>query len=120
MSLDLKLNPLHDLSIEDRNLVIVDGAAQVRQQIKISLMTWLGEYFLDDTFGVPYLESILVKSPSRNEIESVLRARINDVPGVDRVIGMTLDIDRQRRTLAVSFTASTPEGLVRDVVTITE
>ncbi len=118
MSLDLKLNAGHDLALDGGNAVLVDGAARVKQQIRVTLLTWLGEYFLDTTFGVPFLESILVKRPNRNEIEAVLRQRINAVPGVTGVTRMQLDIERQRRTLAVSFEANTDEGLVADTITL--
>lgn len=120
MTMDLKLNGAHDLAVEAGNGVLVDGAARVKQQIRVTLQTWLGEYFLDTTFGVPYLESILVKRPSRTEIESILRNRINDVPGVSRVTSMQLDIDRQRRSLSVVFQASTDEGVIADTIIISE
>ncbi|HFF6216699.1 hypothetical protein [Stenotrophomonas maltophilia] len=118
MSLDLKLNAAHDLAVDGTNVVLVDGASRVRQQIKVTLMTWFGEYFLDVTFGVPYLESILVKRPNRSEIEAVLRQRINDVPGVTGVTSMQLNIDRERRQLEVSFQANTDEGLIADTITL--
>jgi len=120
VSLDLKLNAGHDLAVEQTKGVLVDGAARIKQQITVTLLTWLGEYFLDTTFGVPYLESILVKRPSRTEIEAVLRSRINDVPGVSRVNSMQLTIDRGRRSLQVIFEASTLEGLVADTITLSE
>lgn len=120
MTMDLKLSGVHDLAVESSNGVLVDGAARVKQQIKVTLKTWLGEYFLDTTFGVPYLESILVKSPSRTEIEAVLRNRINDVPGVTRVTSMQLDIDRERRQLQVAFKAATDEGLIADTIILSE
>ncbi|PZT35153.1 hypothetical protein A7X93_00680 [Stenotrophomonas maltophilia] len=118
MSLDLKLNAVHDLAVDGTNVVLVDGASRVRQQVKVTLMTRFGEYFLDVTFGVPYLESILVKRPNRSEIEAVLRQRINDVPGVTGVTRMQLNIDRERRQLEVSFQANTDEGLIADTITL--
>ncbi|HEL5025741.1 TPA: hypothetical protein UOA81_000910 [Stenotrophomonas maltophilia] len=118
MSLDLKLNAAHDLAVEQTKGVLVDGAARIKQQIRVTLMTWFGEYFLDTTFGVPYLESILVKRPNRSEIEAVLRQRINDVPDVNAVTSMLLNIDRERRQLEVRFQASTDDGLIADTITL--
>ncbi|MDT3454619.1 hypothetical protein ROV80_05090 [Stenotrophomonas pavanii] len=118
MTFDLKLSPMHDLALAGTEVVLVGGVARVKQQIKVTLMTWFGEYFLDVTFGVPYLESILVKNPNRSEIEAVLRKRINDVPGVNAVSSMQLNIDRERRQLEVTFQASTDEGLVADTITL--
>jgi len=118
VSIDLKLNAGHDLALDSTCVVLVDGAARVRQQIKVTLLTWLGEYFLDVTFGVPYLESILVKRPNRAEVESVLRQRITAVPGVLRVTRMDIQIDREARQLRVDFQAATSEGLVTDLITL--
>lgn len=113
MSYDLELDPkTHDLVIAaPGDMRLVDGAARVAQQIKVTLLMFLGEWFLDTTFGVPYLEEVLVKNPKFAGINALLRARIIDVPGVERIRTMSFDFDRQRRTLAVTFNAETPFGL---------
>lgn len=114
MSYDIQLDPLtHDLVIvPPGDIQLVDGAARVAQQIKITLLMFLGEWFLDTDFGVPYLEQILVKNPKFAGINALLRARILNVPGVTRILSLTMDMDRARRELVVSFAAETPFGLV--------
>lgn len=98
MSFDLKLDASHDLALSRTNdLQLIEGAARVRQQIKVTLLTFLGEWFLDDTWGVPYLEKIMVKSPKRAEIENVIRAKVRDVPGVISVPTVQVEIDAQAR-----------------------
>jgi len=119
MSIDLKLDRNHDLSLSRRNdLVLIDGAARVRQQIEVTLLTFLGEWFLDDTWGVPYLEKIMVKAPSRAEIENIVRAKVRDVPGVTSVPTVQIEIDAARRQGRITLPdIQTDEGLVTVAVT---
>lgn len=113
MSYDLALHiTSHDLRIaRNGDLLLQDGADRVAQQVKVTLLTFLGEWFLDTSFGVPYLEDIMVKNPKWGAINAILRARIIDVPGVTRVTQLDLDFDRRERALTVVFSANTPYGL---------
>lgn len=120
MSVDLKLSSQHDLLFKNNRLVLVDGANQKAQQIKIALLTFLGEWFLDTSIGVPYFEQILLKSADKVKVENVFRQKIIAVKGVKRVIKLETKIDRQARLLFVSFEAETIAGLVADTVEIGE
>jgi hypothetical protein len=102
--------------IKQYEIVPINGADKVAQQIKITLLAFLGEWFLDVTFGVPYLEDIMVKNPRMSTIEVILRAHINAVPHVIRLETFTLAFDRARRTLAVNFVAQTDYGPIQDSV----
>jgi hypothetical protein len=88
----------------------------VAQQIKINLLTILGEWFLDDTWGVPYLEEILIKNPHLASVETILRDHISSVPGVTRIVSLGLGWDRQARTLAVEFACETDMGPISETV----
>lgn len=113
MSYDIQLDPTtHDLTIASSgDLLMVDEARRVAQQIKVTLLAFLGEWFLDTDFGVPYLEDILVKNPKWATVNAVLRARIVDVPGVTRVRRLDLEMNRAQRALSVTFEAETFYGL---------
>ena len=80
--------------------------------MKIALLTFLGEYFLDPNEGVPYIESILVKNPDRILIESILRATASRVRDVLQVLELTLLIDHKNRKLGVAVVVYTPYGPV--------
>ncbi|AMG45531.1 hypothetical protein AL520_14575 [Achromobacter xylosoxidans] len=119
MALDLALANDGDLALDLLGRTrMIRGADRVRQQVKVTLLAFLGEWFLDTTFGVPYFEEVLVKNPDRSAIEAVLRSRILGVPGVTRVGRLALDVERTLRALRVSFEAETTEGLASDVVTL--
>lgn len=102
----------HDLLIIDGDLKLIDGAERIAQQIKITLKFMLGEWFLDTSKGVPYLERILVKNPNMNHIRAIFRERILDVPGVTGINKLSLALDRKNRALSVSFEAETTAGLL--------
>lgn len=114
MSIDLMLDSAHDLALSRGNdAVLVDGQKQIAQQIEITLLTFLGEWFLDTSFGVPYFESILVKAPNRAEIESIIRAKIRDVPGVINVPMVDVQIDAVQRHARIEARGiTTNEGLI--------
>lgn len=84
MSVDLKLSSQHDLLFKNHRLVLVDGANQKAQQIKIALLTFLGEWFLDTSIGVPYFEQVLLKTVDKVKVENIFRQKIIAVKGVKR------------------------------------
>jgi hypothetical protein len=94
----------------------INGADKVAQQIKINLLSFLGEWFLDITYGVPYLEDILVKNPRMAVVETIFRHHILDVPHVTRIDALSLDWNRKYRLLGVEFTCSTDYGPITDSV----
>ena len=91
-----------------------EGADRVAQQIKINLMSFLGEWFLDTTYGVPYLQDIMIKNPKMSSVESILRSHINSVPDVKRIDSLALDWDRRSRILGVTFSADTELGPIKE------
>ena len=101
-----------DILLQDNDLMIIDNAERVAQQILITLRFWFGEWFLDTTQGVPYLEYILIKNPNENHIRQILSEAILSVEGVQAVDEMTLDFDAKNRRLYVEYSASTDYGLL--------
>lgn len=129
MADDLALNRLtHDMvwhpiplisapkQIQKYEIWPINGADKVAQQIKINLLTFLGEWFLDDTLGVPYLEEILVKNPRMASVETILRNHISSVPNVIRIVSFGLGWDRAKRTLVVEFACDTDLGPIKESV----
>jgi hypothetical protein len=120
MSYDLALNRRdHDLVFEPLasgkySIIALEGADRVAQQIKINLLAFLGEWFLDITFGVPYLEQVLVKNPRMAAVETILRRHIKSVPNVKKVTSLSFDWDRRLRYLVVFFEADTDLGPIHD------
>lgn len=102
----------HDLVIIDGDLLLIDNAERVAQQIKIQLKSFLGEWFLDTTYGMPYWERILVKNPNQSQIRNIFRQKILAVDDVTAVTSLSLAIDKRERALTVNYEAATAYGLV--------
>lgn len=116
--IDLKLDSQHDLMVKEGKLVLVSGANLVAQRIKITLLTFLGEWFVDTTIGIPYLEQVLVKPADKTKLENIFRKKILSVEGVKKVMSIDTLIDRAERSLSIEFTVETGEGVLRDVVEV--
>ena len=105
---DLALSKSGDLLInESGDFTIIDS---VRQGIQIKLRWIKGEWVFNPEMGVPYFESILVKTPNRALIEKTLRDQILSVGSIN------LAMDKKKRTLSAKFTAKTTEGEVESEV----
>lgn len=101
-----------DLVLKDGDLLLIDNAERVMQQVLISLREWLGEWFLNTRDGVPYLEYILVKNPNENHIGQVLSDAILVVEGVESITSMDFTFNRVLRTLTVEYEAKTAYGFI--------
>lgn len=113
MSLDLKLDPLtHDLEYTDYDLVITDEKEQLIQNLKIRLLFFLGEWFLDVTRGVPYFEEILIKNPNQARVESILKEQILETENVNEMLEFNLNYDNINRVLSVRFSVDTTFGII--------
>lgn len=112
---DIALNiASNDLVIKNNDLILIDNAERVAQQVLITLRFWLGEWFLDTREGVPYLEYILVKNPNMSHIKQILTEKIKSVDGVNSIVSLNFDFRRIRRELYVDFEINTDYGLITE------
>ena len=109
---DIALDTNHDLLVTGIDLVLVDDAEQVRQQLLIKLKLWQGEWFLDTEFGTPYLQQILGKQLTMSGAIVALRKSILEVQGVTQITSFDYQFDRATRTIKIQFTVNTPHGLI--------
>jgi len=99
---DIALNAVtHDLQICDGDLLLIDQRDRVAQQIKIRLLFFRGEWFLDTEEGVPYFQEIFKKPGDQLIVEARIKEAILEVPGVTGIKSLELDYDEQRRCLGV-------------------
>ena len=106
---DIKLNSSGDLDISTYDFEFVLDADYISQKLIIVLRTFLGEWFLDISAGIPYFEDILKKNYDPIRVESVLKSAILDVPGVDQITAFDMTLNSPRE-LVVSFTVTTDFG----------
>ena len=112
---DLKINETTgDLEIgTDGDLIIIDGIDAIRQNLRIRLQLFRGDWFLDTRLGIPYFEEVLRKAPDLNVVQSLLRDAIRTTEGVTEITEFELDFIGATRRLTLDFRAKTTEGPLR-------
>lgn len=88
MAATLQLSPDGDLTLDSaRNIAVLADPAALAQDAASAIKTFLGEYYLDVTIGVPWLQQIIgkppgVPPPSLALIKQLLVDAALTVPGV--------------------------------------
>ena len=88
---DFLLNECGDLDYSEGRLTVVTGVDAIRQRWLIHIRTFLGEWFLDQSIGVPYYQRVLRKAVSRQVLKQVFRDATLAVPGVLQVVSVIVD-----------------------------
>ena len=102
---DFLLNPCGDLDYTGGTLTIVTGVDAIRQRWLIYIRTFLGEWYLDQSIGIPYYQRVLKKAVSRQGLKQVFKDGTLQVPGVLQVISVVVDsLDVAARTAEVTVT----------------
>lgn len=115
--IDLKLDSqTHDLVVENFDLQFVTGIDHVVQNLKINLLFFQGEWFLDTLKGVPFYTDIFVKNPDLTVVDNILKATILEVDNVNELLSYDSDYDNSIRKYTVTFQVDTDFG----TVTLTE
>jgi len=100
-----RVTPIGDLDLSAGSRSFVRGKDYIAQKIRQRLGFFKGEWYKDTTLGVPWLQDVLIKSPSLEVVRSVVRRAILAVPGVTSVPKCFVDFDTQTRVVVITFTA---------------
>lgn len=101
------LNSSNDIFLSKGSFKTVEEGAEVVQHVRTRLLFYYGEWFLDKSAGTPYLESIFVKPADLGLIESILKQRILETPGIEKLTEFSMAFDGVDRSLSISFSAET-------------
>jgi hypothetical protein len=108
---DLKLLDSGELAIDNFDLVIVTGVDALVQRLAIKLRHFLGEWFLDTSFGVPYYEHVMKKNPDPAQMHAAFTNAILSTPGVVRLLEYDIFFDPFDRELQVDARILTVDGV---------
>jgi len=86
---------------DDGSLAVVLDAEAVGQHVRQRLKTFEGEWFLDNTAGVPWLQEILGKGYDPALSEAVIKGEILDTHGVTELADFNIGYSRATRELLV-------------------
>lgn len=106
----------NDGDIVTSGVVWATDAEAVAQTVKTRLRLFLGEYFRDNTVGVPWLSQvngnpgILAKGFSQDQVESLIRLTISRTDGVLQILYFHSTYDITARQISIEATILTKFG----------
>lgn len=100
---DIKLDNNGDFDLDRGDFLFIDNDQRIIQQIKIRLLTWSNEWFLDKDVGIDYLDIFQEKQNTGALIENLIRDTISDIENVVSVDSVAVKTDNKNRTLTVNF-----------------
>lgn len=106
------------LNTDTGDLVFVNGACPVTQhqadvvaqRLRITLYTFYGEWFLNPSVGVPYMQQIFGKVRSKSIVDLIFQGIISADPGVIEIVTFRSEITSSRgysMTFSVRVTDNT-------------
>lgn len=121
MAIGFKLDNDGDLSIgSDGHIPLLSTFQEaVKQRLQIKFRTFQTEWWLDVTFGIPWLRSandtgtILGKGLSKPEIDAVLISEARKDPDVLEITNFVSTLNKFTRAYDVNFECVAREGLLR-------
>lgn len=94
-----------ELAIENNSFVLVEGPEEIEQLLTQRLNTFLGEWFLDKSIGIPYFQEILKKNPNPSDIEAIFVDKITKTTGLKELNSLEILIDSSIREMRINFNA---------------
>ena len=92
----LLLNASGDIELDQfKNLKMIEGAEEIKQQIRNILLTNRGEWFLNLNFGTPWMQ-LFRNEITKEDLEQELITIIEDIEGVEKV-EVSFKLDREIR-----------------------
>lgn len=118
--MDLKLDQF------DSDLIWVNGpltkadvtqpfTENVRQRLLIRLRTYEGEWFMDTTYGVPYMQSILGRKTPKPTVDRILQEEILAENGVREILSFSSSLVNRVYSMKFSVRCYNGEDLTIEI-----
>lgn len=111
---DLLLDNDGDLLVDAGHIYFSSGLRAVAQGIKIRLLSFKGEWFLDLDHGVPYWQDILGQKYNETKVRAAFRDAILAAPGVNKILELEVEFDGATRAVNVWWRVQTIFGVTED------
>lgn len=89
--------------------VTEDFAESVAQRVFLTLRTFEGEWYLNTTVGIPYIERILGQKVQKATVDRILQEKILGVEGVADIVSFSSQF-LERREYECKFTIRTTDN----------
>lgn len=104
-----------DVLITDFDLVLIRDVDELKQYLISSLRLVRGEWRLDVTAGIPYVEEVLGKLGQEKTVQgsmAVIKEAILNTPGVNSLLQFEPVLDSSNRSVTLTFKVDTIYGPV--------
>lgn len=111
---DLLLDSNNDLYINEKGDLDFTTTTQqeLQQRLSIRLLTYQGEWFLNELFGVPYLQQIIGVAKNKSTVDTIMRAEIAEETGTSPITSFVSDYSPYDRSYILNVTINTDEGVI--------
>lgn len=81
----------------------------LKQRLKIKLLTFRGEWFLDTNYGTPYFQQIFGKRRSKQSVDLIFRQLIEEDQDVESILTFQSNLN-SRRIYSLTFSVRSRTG----------
>jgi len=99
-----------DLDLTGHRLNLTTGEAAIEQNLRVRLLFFLEEWFLDRSLGIPYYRDVYVKAPNLQLLRHLFRTAISTTAGISSVDSLDITLDKQSRKMMLTFQATMDTG----------
>ena len=100
-----------DLLLENNDIVFINGECPVTytqkdvvaQRLKITLQTFLEEWFLNLDVGIPYFQRVFQKHSNKTSVDAVFQQAIIDDQGVVELLSYNSTLNSAARGFSLEF-----------------
>lgn len=115
--MDIRLNALTgDVDFNNAMDIVVSKEEELHQRLIIRLNTFLGEWFLNEDYGVPYFQQILGKGRKKSTIDALLQEQILADGEVLEIVEFVSSITG--RAYSLTFVVKVNTGATIEPITI--
>lgn len=95
--MDIKLNALTgDIAFTNGLDIVVTQEEEIQQRLLIRLRTFLGEWFINTSYGVPYFQQILGKGRKKATVDGIMQEQILADGSVTELVSFTSELNADR------------------------
>lgn len=95
--MDIQLNDDHDIDFDGKDFKLTPTESKsLAQRLRVKLLTFRDEWYLDVNEGIPYFQSILGKNRAKETIDLIFKNAILSEPEVLHIISFESEITPQR------------------------
>lgn len=101
---DFLIDPDGNMSVSGGDFAVVSGREAIRQQLRIRLLFFFGEWFRDISDGVDYPGEILARPFRSSAAAREIRRNVIRVDGLTSIVDVKFTENKQTQTVTVALT----------------